>query len=77
MKAKLLKRIRKQAIENIHFIGKWSGVWVTEIDDITYESSIVSGFSYVIGDDKGFLRECIIRAVKARRGEKVSRFVKI
>lgn len=42
MKAKLLKRIRKQAIENIHFIGKWSGVWVTEIDDITYESSIVS-----------------------------------
>lgn len=75
MKTKLLKKLRNQAFENVDFIGKWSGVWITKIDNINYESSVVSGLGYIIGNDKGFLRECIVRAVKIRRGEKVSRFV--
>ena len=75
MRTKLLKKLRNQAFENVDFIGKWSGVWITKIDDINYESSIVSGFNYITGNDRGFLRECIVRAVKIRRGETVSRFV--
>lgn len=75
MKTKLLKKLRTQAFENVEFVGRWSGVWITIIDHIYYESSIVSGYGYITGNDKGFLRECIVRAVKARRGEKVSNFV--
>lgn len=75
MKTRLLKRLRREAFENVDFIGKWSGVWITKIDNINYESSIVSGLGCITGNDKGFLRECIVRAVKARRGEKVSRFI--
>lgn len=75
MKTRLLKRLRREAFENVDFIGKWSGVWITKIDNINYESSIVSGLGCITGNDKGFLRECIVRADKARRGEKVSRFV--
>jgi hypothetical protein len=75
MKTKLLKNLRNQAFENIYFYGRWSGVWITKIDNINYESSIVSGLGCITGNDKGFLYECIIRAVKARKGEEVSRFV--
>ena len=75
MKIRLLKKLRKQAFENVNFIGKWSGIWITKIDNINYESSIVSGLGCITDNDKGFLRECIIRAIKIRRGEKVSRFV--
>ena len=75
MKTKLLKILRNQAFENFYFYGRWSGVWRTKIDNITYESSIVSGLGCITGNDKGFLNECIVRAVKVRRGEKVSRFV--
>lgn len=75
MKIKLLKKLRNQAFENVDFIGQWSGAWITKIDNITYKSSIVSGLGCITGNDKGFLNECIIRAVKTRRGEKVSRFV--
>ena len=42
MKTKLLKILRNQAFNNLYFEGKWSGVWRTKIDDIRYESSIVS-----------------------------------
>ena len=75
MKTKLLKILRNQAFENIYFFGKWSGVWRTKIDNITYESSIVSGLGCITGNDQGFINECIVRAVKKRRGEDVSRFV--
>lgn len=75
MKTKLLKNLRNQAFENIYFFGLWSGVWITKIDNITYKSSIVSGLGCITGNDKGFINECILRAVKARRGENVSRFV--
>lgn len=75
MKTKLLKNLRDQAFNNVDFVGRWSGVWITKIDNITYESSIVSGLGCITGNDKGFLNECIVRAVKSRRGEKVSRFV--
>lgn len=75
MKTKLLKKIRTQAFENVDFVGRWSGYWITKIDNITYKSSIVSGLGCITGNDKGFINECIIRAVKTRRGEKVSIFV--
>lgn len=71
MKTKLLKNLRNQAFNNVYFFGRWSGVWRTKIDNIIYESSIVSGLGCITGNDKGFLNECIVRAVKARRGEKV------
>lgn len=78
MKTKLLKFLRKQAFENLNFIRLCrGGVWITKIDNITYESSIIFRFSelWYVGSNILFLRECIVRAVKVRRGEKVSRFV--
>jgi hypothetical protein len=75
MKTNVLKFLRNQAFENLNFIRLWSGgVWITKIDNITYESSIIFRFSelWYVGSNILFLRECIVRAVKARRGEKVN-----
>lgn len=80
MKTKLLKNLRNQAFKNFYFIRICrGGVWITKIDSITYESSIIFRFSelWYVGSNILFLRECIIRAVKARRGEKVSSFVEL
>lgn len=75
MKAKLLKSLRKQALSNLDFIGLWSGYWRTKIDGEIFRSSIVSGFGAVIGNDKGFTRECISRSVAIKRGYSVGNYV--
>ena len=74
MKTKLLKKLRTQAFENFNFTcGKWSKIWITKIDNIYFQTSIFnSDMLYTYHDnDKIFLRECIVRTVKVRRGEKI------
>lgn len=75
MKARLLKSLRKQALSNLDFIGSWSGYWRTKIDGKIFKSSIVSGFGAVIGNDKGFTRECISRSIAIKRGYSVDNYV--
>ena len=75
MKARLLKSLRKQALSNLDFIGSWSGYWRTEIDGKIFKSSIVCGFGAVIGNDKGFTRECISRSIAIKRGYSVDSYV--
>lgn len=67
MKVKLLKRLRKQALANLDFMGSWDGYWYTYIDGIRYESGIVSGFKYIIGDTDTFIQDAIISHCKRRR----------
>lgn len=63
MKTKLLKKLRRQAYDNLIFIGKWSGWWETEINGQRYKSGIVSGFKHIIGDYDEFIIDCIISTI--------------
>ena len=51
------------------------GYWKTEIDGKIFKSSIVSGLGAIIGNDKGFTRECILRSIVIKRGYSVDSYV--
>lgn len=70
MKTKLLKRMRFQAYNNLDYVGRWSGYWITKICGVKYSSSEISGYKYIIGDYEGFIRNAILDRVQLiRTGE--------
>lgn len=73
MKARLLKDLRRQAYEYLHFRGRWSGYWRTTINGKIYESDRVSGLKYVLDDNDDFIRNSILSACKELREKKHKR----
>ena len=63
----ILKQYRLEAFSRLSFQGAWSGYWETKIDGIWFRGPRVSGFCYVMGDDKGFMRNAILERVRLRR----------
>lgn len=64
MKAKLLKRLRTEAIDNLGFDGGWSGRWTTLIEGVYYRSESVSGLRYCLNDPGYFIPNAILHRVR-------------
>ena len=77
MKVKLLKQLRSEALHNLEFFGGWSGCWETVICGKRYRSSMVCGLKHAFGENEEFIRECILRACKCKRGQEQESYVYI
>lgn len=64
MKVKLLKKLRKEAIDNLGFDGRWDGCWTTLIKGVYYESEIVSTLNYLLNDPGYFIQNAILHRVR-------------
>lgn len=65
MKVKLLKKLRNEAINNLDFVGGWTGCWTTKIEGIKYESEEVSSCKFVVfNDPENFVQNAIAHRVR-------------
>lgn len=67
MKTRLLRRLKKEAYDNLTQVGgDCTGYFYTEIDGKLYRSD----WKFVPTNSRGFIRDCIIEHCKRKREER-------